>query len=129
MAEGVRLTSGVADTPVPDSGTVCGDPEALSVKVRLALRAPEAVGVKVTLLEQLAPDASVVTQLVVLIEKSPGLDPVRVTAEIVTELPAPEVLVVTTACEGVVLPTVVEANVKLAGAKETVSVAPTIAVA
>src|SRR5690349_19555841 len=34
--------------PVPDSATVCGDPEASSVNVRDAARAPAAVGVNVT---------------------------------------------------------------------------------
>ena len=55
--------------------------------------------------------------------KSPGLVPVNVTAEMVTVLPAPEVLVMVTICEGLDAPTVNEPNVKEAGASETVTVA------
>jgi len=40
--------------PVPDSETVCGLPEALSVIVTVPLLAPAMVGEKVTLIEQLA---------------------------------------------------------------------------
>jgi hypothetical protein len=47
---------------VPDSGTVCGLFEALSVIVRFPVRNPSWVGVKVTLILQLAPTASVLPQ-------------------------------------------------------------------
>ena len=56
-----------ATCPVPLNATVCGEPVALSVNVTAAERMPEAVGVKVTLTEQLAPDASVAPQLLALI--------------------------------------------------------------
>jgi hypothetical protein len=49
----------------------------LSVIVTEALRAPVAVGVKVTLIEQLAPAAKLVPQVLVC-EKSPTLVPVIV---------------------------------------------------
>ena len=39
--------------PVPESDTVCGLPEALSVIVRVPLRLPDALGVKVTVTVQL----------------------------------------------------------------------------
>jgi hypothetical protein len=48
--------------PVPDSGTVCGLFEALSVIVRFPVRAPSCVGVKVSLIVQLFPTASVLPQ-------------------------------------------------------------------
>ena len=44
--------------PVPDSVTFCGLPEALSVTLNAAGRAPLTVGLKVTLIVQLAPAAS-----------------------------------------------------------------------
>ncbi len=40
--------------PVPDNATVCGLPAALSVIFKIALRAPVVVGLKVTLIVQLA---------------------------------------------------------------------------
>ena len=40
--------------PVPERLTVCGEPEALSVMLTLPVRAPAAVGVKVTLMEHAA---------------------------------------------------------------------------
>ena len=42
------IGAAVAASPVPVSATVCGLPEALSVVVRVPVRVPEAVGVKVT---------------------------------------------------------------------------------
>ncbi len=55
--EGLKLIW--PDTPVPDSGTVCGLPAALSVTLTEAERAPTAEGVKVTLIVQVAFGASV----------------------------------------------------------------------
>jgi hypothetical protein len=49
--------------PVPVSDTLCGLPDALSVTVIEPERVPVAVGVKVTLIKQFAPAASVVPQL------------------------------------------------------------------
>src|SRR5437763_6200496 len=45
--------------PFPLSANVCGLPPALSVTDSVPVRAPEVVGVKVTLIEQLAPAAKV----------------------------------------------------------------------
>src|ERR1700719_548956 len=48
----------LAATPVPERATVCGLPVALSVTVIVPGWLPVAVGVKVTLMEQLAPAAT-----------------------------------------------------------------------
>ena len=53
------------DVPVPLRLTVCGLPVALSVLVRVPVRFPVAVGVKVTLIVQLAPALSALPQLLV----------------------------------------------------------------
>ena len=56
---GERLTTGAAATPVPLRATLWGLPLALSVMVRVPVRAPSTVGVKVTVSAQLALAASV----------------------------------------------------------------------
>jgi hypothetical protein len=61
--------------PVPERLTLCGLPVALSVRVTAALRVPLAVGLKVTLIEQLAPAAIELPQVLVW-AKSPGFVPV-----------------------------------------------------
>lgn len=61
---GVRLTAG-ATTPVPPSRIVCGLLGALLVIVRVPLRVPLAVGVKITLRVQEEPAASELPQLLV----------------------------------------------------------------
>ena len=53
---GERLAT--AAVPVPVRLTLCGLPVALSVRVTAAVRVPLAVGVKVTLIVQLAPAAT-----------------------------------------------------------------------
>src|SRR5437867_1101970 len=50
--------------PVPTSATACGLPAALSVMVSVALREPAALGVNETAIAQAPPGASVVPQLV-----------------------------------------------------------------
>jgi hypothetical protein len=60
-ADKVRAGAGAA--PVPLSGRVCGLAAALLVNVRAPLRAPTAVGVKVTVTLQAAPTARVVHPL------------------------------------------------------------------
>ena len=70
---GARVTPGAA--PVPVKVADWGLPEALSVMVTEALRAPLAVGVNVTLMEQLAPAATLAPQVLVC-AKSPLLVPV-----------------------------------------------------
>jgi len=73
---GEKPTDG--EVPVPDNGTVCGDPGASSVKVRFAALDPVACGVKVTPTSQNATGASVDPQVSEAIRKSPAFVPVRV---------------------------------------------------
>ena len=68
----------VAATAVPVRGTNCGEPVALLVRLTVAVLVPEAVGLKVTLMEQVALMAKVAVQVVVR-EKSPGAAPPRET--------------------------------------------------
>ena len=60
---GERLAFG--PSPVPLSGAVCGLPGALSAMESAAVRKPDAEGVNVTLMLQLAPAARLVPQVVV----------------------------------------------------------------
>ena len=53
-----RLAVVVGAVPVPVRLTVCGLPEALSVMLKVPVRVPDAVGVNVTLIVQLAPAAT-----------------------------------------------------------------------
>src|SRR5438270_766774 len=57
--------------PTPLRATVCVGGLASSVKVKLPVRVPIAVGMKVTLTVQLAPAATVLPQVFALIAKSP----------------------------------------------------------
>jgi len=75
---GERLTAGAV--PVPVRLAVWGLPLALSVRVMAALRVPVAAGVKVTLIVQLVPAATLDPQLLVC-AKSPGLVPVSAMLE------------------------------------------------
>jgi len=57
---GLSVTAGAGGAvPVPLNPTLCGLPLALSVTFKLAVRIPVAVGVKLTLMVQLAPAAIV----------------------------------------------------------------------
>jgi len=60
---GAKLTLDAA--PVPERATVCGLPVALSVTVIVPGWLPVAVGVNVTLMEQLAPAATEAGQVLV----------------------------------------------------------------
>lgn len=70
---GDRLTAGAV--PVPVKEAVCGLPVALSVTTTDAVRAPAAVGLNVTLIEQFPPVATLAPHVFVC-EKSPLLVPV-----------------------------------------------------
>jgi len=97
---GEKLTVNV--TPVPVRPMVCGLPAALSVIVTLAVRLPFAVGVKVTLMVQLAPAARELPHVFVW-TKSPLLVPVIAILVMLTAvLP---VLAIVTAWAVVVVPT------------------------
>ena len=70
--EGEMVAIGaVGAVPVPESATVCGEPEALSVNVKVPLRAPVVVGVNVTLTMQLEVAANVLPHPFAEIAKSP----------------------------------------------------------
>ena len=75
------MTDAVA--PVPARLAVWGLPEALSLTESVAVRVPEAVGVKVTSIVQLDPAATLEPQLL-LCEKSPLFEPVIAILEIVS---------------------------------------------
>jgi hypothetical protein len=89
--------------PVPDNKTLCGLPPALSVMVMLAARLPVAVGLKVTLMEQFAPAATLAPHVFVC-EKSPLFVPVMAMLEIVNV--AVPVLVSVTICTALLMPTI-----------------------
>jgi hypothetical protein len=71
---------------VPERLAVCGLLVALSVTVNVPLRAPAAVGVKVTLIVQFAPAATLAPQLLVW-AKSPLLVPVKVMLVMLSAVP------------------------------------------
>jgi hypothetical protein len=72
--DGVNVRPVLAFPPVPEMFTVCGEPVALSVKVRTAVNVPVAAGVKVRETAQLAPEARVVVHVVEVFPKA--VDPV-----------------------------------------------------
>jgi hypothetical protein len=92
---GERLTAGAVLVPVPERLTVCGLPEALSVRVTAAVRVPLAAGVKATLIVQVAPAAKLDPQLLVSAKLLPL---VPETAMLVTLKAALPVLVRVTDC-------------------------------
>src|SRR5437870_168925 len=74
--ENVKLTGeSLAVVPIPLSVTFCGLPAALSLMLTAAVRVPLAVGLKVTLIPQLAPAANELPQVWVC-AKFPALVPV-----------------------------------------------------
>ena len=96
--------------PVPVRATTCGLPVALSVMLTDAVRAPAAVGVKMTLMVQLEPTATKVPQVLVW-TKSPLLVPVRV--RLVMPRATLPVFMRVTFCAGLVLFTCWGPKVKL----------------
>src|SRR5437588_623000 len=75
----LRLAGAAGVVPLPLTRPACGLPLALSVMLTLALRVPVAVGVKVTLMVQEAPAATVLGLMgqVLVWAKSPALVPVK----------------------------------------------------
>jgi hypothetical protein len=108
--------------PVPESEMLWGLPVALSVMLTDAVRGPEAVGVKVTLMEQLPPAATGLPQ-VLLCAKSPELVPVTTTV-LIFRVAFPVLLTVTVWAE-LVEPTPCEANVRLEAERLTTEPNPT----
>jgi hypothetical protein len=92
-AVGATVIVVVAAAPVPLRATLCGLPAALSVIVTAAERAPEAVGLKVTLTAQFDETLTLPLQLFVTL-KSPAFVPVAAMLEIVTAA-EPVLLIVT----------------------------------
>ena len=82
--ERVRLLVGT--WPVPDRPADCGLPVPLLVTVRLALRAPAAVGANAIWTVQPLLGFSVAGQLLLVMLKSPGFVPVSAIALIATAL-------------------------------------------
>ena len=117
VSEVGETLGGTEPAPVPLRLAVCGLLAALSVTVSIALRAPAAVGVNVTSMEQLAPAARVVPQLFVW-AKSPLLVPVIEILEILTDELVP--FDSATACAALVDPGVWLANVSEDGDRLTV---------
>jgi len=101
---GLNPTTGAV--PVPDRGTVCGEPGASSVKLRFALRTPVPWGVNVTPISQNAEGARVVPQVFEDTRKSAAFVPVRamlemlsVTEPVLVSRVESGALVVLTCCE------------------------------
>jgi hypothetical protein len=107
----------IAALPTPDSATVCGLLVAESVKLRVALRVPSALGLNTSVAEQLAEAASVAPQVVAEMAKSEAFAPVMAILPMLTAVlrPLPNV----TDCEGLLDPTRVPAKVRLAGLAAT----------
>ena len=115
---GDTVTVRAAATPVPVRATVCGDPVALSVKEMAPVAEPAAAGSKSADTVQLAPAASVPVQVFVVITKS--VEPVI--AMVLSVAEAAPVFLTVTDCAAVVVPTVVDAKVRLVGVKLSVAV-------
>jgi hypothetical protein len=103
--DGDTLRDLVTGTPVPERLTDCGLPVPSLVTVKLAARAPPAVGAKATVTVQDRPGVIAAGQVFAVIVKSPGLVPPRAIEEIVV-VPLP-VEVIVTFCPTVVDPTFV----------------------
>jgi hypothetical protein len=103
--EAVRVTPGGGVVPVPVSVTVWGLPEPLSAIFSVADSAAVVEGVKVTLIVQVPPAASVggaVGHVVLWTAKSEGLLPMKVIVMPVSELEV--ALASVTTCEALVVP-------------------------
>ena len=98
---------------MPVSATLCGLPESgLSAIANVALRAPVAVGLKLTETVQL-PNAARLAPQVVLLRKSPGLLPLRLIELIVSV--ALRLLVTVTVLAALVVPFVTLPNARVDG--------------
>jgi len=112
-----RLTSG-AGAPTPESRTVCGLPGALSVTASEPLLLPEAVGVNVTLILQLAPAATLAPQLFIWAKAPVSVIPVIARGAV-------PVLVRVTACAALVVPAAWLAKLTVVGKSVTAGANPT----
>ena len=122
MAEaGLAESEKSGDPPVPEIATDCGLPAALSAIETEALRDPEAVGVNVTLMAQLAPAARVLPQVFVC-AKSPAFAPVMLMLLMVSS--AEPLLVSVIGCAALVEFWFCVAKVRVAGDRDTVGRIP-----
>jgi hypothetical protein len=92
--------------PVPVSDTVCGEPPASSVTVRVPLRVPPAVGVKVTETAQFAPALTLDPQVLVSAKSPDALIDVTLNAAV-------PLLVSVMACAALVEPVFCAAKLRL----------------
>jgi hypothetical protein len=105
---------------VPETETCCGLPASLSVKVSVAVRVPEAVGLKSMPMVQVEEAARLDPQLFCEIKKSPAFVPVNAMLLMLTaELP---VLVSVTDFAPLVFPTATAPHVTEVGETETLPV-------
>ena len=111
-----------AANPVPDRATACGLLVAESVKVRVAVRVPDAVGLKTTVAEQPAPAPRLAVQVVPEMVKSAASAPVMAIPLMVIAVVRP--LLSVADCDALLAPTTVEAKDRLAGLTVTVPAAP-----
>lgn len=120
MLPNAMLVGLAATTPLvprPERATVCGLLPSESVKFKVAVRVPVAVGPKRMFAVQLAPAASVVPQVLLKMVKSPGFAPVKVML-LILMMAVPGFVSVTTFCPPLD-PIATAAQVSLAG--ETVA--------
>ena len=115
---GVRVTAGAAAAPVPVRLTVCGEPVALSAIDSEAVNAPVAAGLNSTEIVQLAAAAKEVVQVFAEMRKDVAFVPSAAVSDVSVSAAVPEFFIVTT-CAAVVMPTVVDAKVRLVGVRVT----------
>lgn len=119
VGERVIPGAAAAAVAVPVNATSCGLPAALSAIDSEAVLLPVDVGLKTTLMAHEAPTATLEPQVLVSL-KSPASVPVTLIPVIASE--AVPLLVRVTACDGLLVPTACDANVRLAGETPTVGV-------
>jgi hypothetical protein len=117
----VSVTAGA--WPEPVNAIVCGLPPASSVTETAALRLPEALGVKVTEIEQVAPAARVAGEVghVLVWAKSPAFAPVTAMPEMVSG--ALPVFVRVELWDALVVPTARDPKSRLVGLRPTLGAA------
>ena len=104
--------------PVPVRLTACGDPAALSATFKEAVNDPVVVGLKLTEMVQLAPTATVLPQVVVLVNDDAFAPLIVIPPELIVS-GAPPVFFNVTTFAALVVPTVVLVNVIALGVNET----------
>jgi hypothetical protein len=115
----LKLTA--AAVPVPLTGTLCGEPEALSVNTMAEDRAPVVDGVNTTETVQVPPEGATDAHPVGVGTKSAELVPCE-TIDVMVSAALPE-LVTVKVCGAEDVPTVCEAKVRLVGSTEKLAVA------